>query len=74
MPRCCTIAECPPPICIATRSTSWIGRVQNSIALKGSELLDQSPPLAHLAPLIRYHHSHWDALHRLDSFPNRSPG
>ena len=30
--------------------------------IKGSELLNQFPPLAHLAPVVRYHHTHWEAL------------
>lgn len=30
--------------------------------IKGSELLNQFPPLAHLAPIVRYHHTHWEAL------------
>lgn len=34
--------------------------------LKGSELLSQFPPLAHLAPLVRHHHTHWDALRALN--------
>ena len=33
--------------------------------IKGGELLDRFPPLAHLAPIIRYHHTHWDALDAL---------
>ena len=50
--------------CYLVNELDWEGSEQHCI--KGSELLDQFPPLAHLAPLIRYHHSHWDALHRLD--------
>jgi len=30
--------------------------------IKGSELLYQFPPLAHLTPIVRYHHTHWDDL------------
>jgi putative nucleotidyltransferase with HDIG domain len=30
--------------------------------IRGSELLSQFPPLAHLAPIVRYHHTHWDVL------------
>ena len=30
--------------------------------VKGASLLDQVLPLAHLAPIVRYHHTHWDAL------------
>ncbi len=30
--------------------------------ITGSELLSGFPPLAHLAPIVRYHHTHWDAL------------
>lgn len=32
----------------------------------GHELLASFPPLAPLAPLILYHHTHWDALSKLD--------
>ncbi len=32
----------------------------------GSGLLSRFVPLAHLAPVIRYHHTHWDALTTLD--------
>lgn len=34
--------------------------------IRGSELLGRFPPLAHLAPAIRYHHTHWDALRSLE--------
>lgn len=30
--------------------------------IRGSELLNQFPLLAHLAPIVRYHHTHWDVL------------
>ena len=33
---------------------------------KGGELLGQFPPLAHLAPIVHYHHTHWDALQALE--------
>ena len=33
--------------------------------LKGGELLGQFPPLAHLASIIRHHHTHWNALDAL---------
>jgi putative nucleotidyltransferase with HDIG domain len=29
---------------------------------KGRELLKDFPPLAHLAPIVGYHHTHWDEL------------
>lgn len=34
--------------------------------IRGGELLGQFPPLAHLAPVVRYHHTHWEALQALD--------
>lgn len=33
--------------------------------LQASKLLAGFPPLAHLAPIIRYHHTHWDVLRNL---------
>lgn len=33
--------------------------------VRGSGLLDQFAPLAHLAPVIRHHHTHWEALQAL---------
>ena len=33
---------------------------------RGEELLSNFSPLAHLAPLVRYHHTHWDDLIRKD--------
>ncbi len=30
--------------------------------IRGSNLLSQFPPLAHLAPTVRWHHAHWDTL------------
>lgn len=33
--------------------------------VKGSELLSRFTPLAHLAPIVRYHHTHWDVLNAL---------
>ncbi|MCP5158664.1 MAG: HD domain-containing protein [Gammaproteobacteria bacterium] len=33
---------------------------------KGSELLGQFPPLAHLQTIVRYHHTHWDVFPTLD--------
>jgi len=33
---------------------------------KGGELLGQFAPLSHLAPIVRYHHTHWEMLHALD--------
>lgn len=38
----------------------WPGSAQH--CLKGSEILSQVPPLAHLAPMVRFHHTHWDVL------------
>ncbi len=34
--------------------------------LRGNELLGEFPPLAHLAPIIKHHHSHWDLLRQQD--------
>ncbi|MDS4032253.1 MAG: HD domain-containing protein [Candidatus Contendobacter sp.] len=34
--------------------------------VKGSELLGQFAPLAHLASIVRYHHTHWDVLNVLN--------
>jgi putative nucleotidyltransferase with HDIG domain len=36
---------------------------------KGYELLHGFPPLAHLAPLVRYHHTHWAAMPGLQIDP-----
>lgn len=33
--------------------------------VQGSALLEAFPPLAHLAPLVLYHHTHWDTLRDL---------
>ena len=33
--------------------------------VKGSELLSRFTPLAPLAPIVRYHHTHWDVLNAL---------
>jgi putative nucleotidyltransferase with HDIG domain len=33
--------------------------------VKGGELLGRFAPLAHLAPIVRYHHTHWDVLNAL---------
>ncbi|MFO1423596.1 MAG: HD domain-containing protein [Candidatus Competibacteraceae bacterium] len=33
--------------------------------VKGSDLLSRFTPLAHLAPIVRYHHTHWDVLNAL---------
>ena len=41
----------------------WEGSEQHCI--QGGELLAGFPPLAHLAPIIRYHHTHWDELSTL---------
>lgn len=30
--------------------------------IRGGELLGQVPPLAHLVPVVRYHHAHWETL------------
>ncbi|MFO1372389.1 MAG: HD domain-containing protein [Candidatus Competibacteraceae bacterium] len=43
----------------------WEGAEHHCV--KGSDLLSQVAPLAHLAPLIRYHHTHWDVLCDLES-------
>ena len=34
--------------------------------VKGSELLGRFAPLAHLAPIVRHHHTHWDVLNALN--------
>ncbi|MDG4553112.1 MAG: HD domain-containing protein [Candidatus Competibacter sp.] len=34
--------------------------------IQGDELLAPFAPLAHLAPLVRYHHTHWDAFPALN--------
>lgn len=34
---------------------------------RGEELLGDFTPLAHLAPLVRYHHTHWNDLLQIDS-------
>lgn len=38
----------------------WTGAEEHCI--RGDELLADFPPLAHLAPIIRYHHSAWEWL------------
>lgn len=38
----------------------WDGSQEH--CLLGERLLNEFAPLAHLAPVIRYHHSHWDVL------------
>ncbi len=40
----------------------WSGAEEHCV--RGYELLVDFPPLAHLAPIIRYHHSSWDWLER----------
>ncbi len=32
----------------------------------GARYLEDFPPLSHLAPVIRYHHTHWEQLNRLE--------
>lgn len=34
--------------------------------IRGSEQLSQFSPLAHLAPIVRYHHMHWNLLRMVD--------
>ena len=36
---------------------------------RGFQLLKNFSPLAHLAPVLRYHHSHWEDLSRMDLDP-----
>ncbi len=64
MPACCTTA--------ASRSTrvhrrlvadlEWAGAKAH--CLRGEELLADFAPLAHLAPIVRYHHSRWTWLQK----------
>lgn len=42
----------------------WTG--VNEHCERGEELLSSFSPLAHLAPLVRYHHTHWDDLISID--------
>jgi len=42
----------------------WSGAEQH--CQRGQELLSDFSPLAHLAPVVRYHHSHWEALSQSD--------
>jgi len=42
----------------------WSG--VNEHCERGEELLSNFSPLAHLAPLVRYHHTHWNDLIRKD--------
>ncbi len=42
----------------------WTGA--NEHCERGEELLSSFSPLAHLAPLVRYHHTHWDDLISID--------
>lgn len=42
----------------------WSGAEEHCI--RGHELLKDFPPLAHLAPIIRYHHSRWEWLEQQD--------
>lgn len=46
--------------CCLVSELDWEGSKFHCI--KGSELLSQFPPLAHLAPIVRYHHTHWEVL------------
>lgn len=48
---------------------NWAGSEFHCI--KGSELLSQFPPLAHLAPIVRYHHTGWDLL-RTANLPKKT--
>ena len=45
----------------------WAGSEGHCIV--GEQLLLEFRPLAHLAPVIRYHHTHWDALDKLGVAP-----
>ena len=61
----------------AVSSTSVHRRLVNELdwegaefhCIRGSELLAQFAPLAHLAPIVRYHHTHWDELSSLNVPP-----
>lgn len=45
----------------------WVGVEFHCI--EGSELLGQFAPLAHLTPIVRYHHTHWSDLVKLELDP-----
>ena len=42
----------------------WSGSEQH--CQRGQELLSDFSPLAHLAPIVRYHHTHWNELSQMD--------
>ncbi len=43
-----------------TTTLEWDGAQEHS--LRGAEYLAACPPLAHFAPLVRWHHTRWEAL------------
>lgn len=58
----------------AVSSTAMHRRLVNELdwegaelhCIRGSEMIGKFSPLAHLAPIIRYHHTHWNILRALD--------
>ena len=52
---------------VIVNAFDWEG--MNLHCEKGYALLHSFAPLAHLAPLVRYHHTHWDAMSGLQIDP-----
>lgn len=46
----------------------WEGSQEHCSA--GADLLQEFAPLADLAPIVRYHHTHWQALDTIDMAPH----
>ncbi|MDP2366767.1 HD domain-containing phosphohydrolase [Rhodoferax sp.] len=45
-----------------TETLEWVGAQEH--CLRGADYLAVCPPLAHFAPIVRWHHTRWEALPR----------